>query len=229
MTGILHVVATPIGNLSDITLRALEVLKAVDVIACEDTRHTGRLLSHYKISSKLISLHDHNEAQRIEQILNLLEDEKSIALVSDAGTPLINDPGWRIVQAVIQAGGKVETLPGPAAFLTALVLSGLPTDRFVFEGFLPPKSHGRRKRLEILNADSRTVIVYESPYRVVKTLTDIEAVCGNVAVCCARELTKKFEECVRGTAGEVLDHFKNKTPKGEFVILFNREFSYEKK
>lgn len=229
MSGTLTLVATPIGNLGDISLRAIEVLKSADLIACEDTRHSGRLLKRYEISGKLLSLHDHNESARTVQILQaLIEEEKNVALISDAGTPLINDPGWRLVQTAIQQGVTVTSVPGPSALVTALTLSGLPADRFVFEGFLPVKSGARRKRLEFLAQEQRTVICYESPHRLVKSLRDIREVCGNVALCCARELTKKFEECIRGSVDEVISAFEKRPPKGEFVLLFNRDFNYEK-
>ena len=219
MSGTLFVVATPIGHLKDIGLRALETLKAVEAIACEDTRQTGKLLQHYAIRKPMVSLHDHNERAKTPELVNRLRAGESLALVSDGGTPLISDPGWRLVHEAIGAGVRVSWIPGPTAAIGALVLSGLPTDRFVFEGFLPPKSAARRKRLEALKGEARTVVLYESPHRLLKTLRDIHDVLGDVPIACARELTKMFEEVKRGTASEVLAHFERHAPKGEFVLV----------
>ena len=219
MSGTLYVVGTPVGNLGDITLRALETLKAVDAVACEDTRHTGKLLAHFQIDKPMVSLHDHNERARTPQLLDRLKAGESVALVSDGGTPLVSDPGWLVVHEAIKAGIPVSWIPGPAALIGGLVLSGLPTDRFVFEGFLPIKPGARRKRLEALKAETRTVVVYESPHRILKTLAEIRDVLGDIPIACARELTKMFEEVRRGTASELLAHFEQKAPKGEFVIV----------
>ena len=219
--GVLHVVATPIGNLNDITSRAVEILRTVDVIACEDTRQTGKLLARYEIRKPLVSLHDHNERQRTPELLEKLRAGQSLALVSDGGTPLISDPGWWLVRKALDAQIPVGWIPGPVALIGALVLSGLPTDRFVFEGFLPPKPGARRKRLEALKDETRTVVLYESPHRVVKTLRDIQDVLGDIPMACARELTKVFEEVRRGTVSEVLAHVARHAPRGEFVVVFN--------
>ena len=223
MAGTLFIVATPVGNLSDITLRALETLKAVDAIACEDTRQTSKLLQHYQIHKPLVSLHDHNERGRTPQVLRQLGDGQSIALVSDGGTPLINDPGWWLVRQAIEARMSVTWIPGAVAFIGALVLSGLPTDRFAFEGFLPVKSGARRIRLEALKNEERTVVFYESPHRLLRTLRDLHELLGNVPVCCARELTKKFEEVRHGSASEVLAHFEQHPPRGEFAVVLRTQ------
>ena len=221
MGATLFVVGTPIGNLQDITLRALETLKTVDMIACEDTRQTSKLLQHYEIRKPLISLYDHNERQRTPELLKRLQAGESIALVSDGGTPLISDPGWRLVHDAIEADIPVTWIPGPTALIGGLVLSGLPTDRFVFEGFLPVKPGERRRRLEALKAEVRTVILYESPHRLLKTLHAMHEVLGEVAVSCARELTKKFEEVFRGPVSEAASHFEQHPPRGEFVLAFH--------
>jgi len=219
-TGVLHIVATPIGNLNDITLRALETLKAVDVIACEDTRQTAKLRHHYQISKPMVSLHEHNERSRTPGLLERLKSGESVALVCDGGTPLINDPGWWLVHRAIEEQIPVSWIPGPTALIGGLVLSGLPAERFVFEGFLPPKSAARRKRLEALKTESRTVVMYESPHRLLKTLQDVRDVLGDVPMACARELTKTFEEVRRGTVSELLSHFEQHPPRGEFVVVF---------
>ena len=221
MVGTLYLVATPIGNLQDITLRALETLKSAAVIACEDTRQTGKLLNHYGISTPLISLHDHNERQRAPQLIERLTSGQSIALVSDGGTPLVSDPGWLLVRHAIDAGITVSWIPGPSALTGALVLSGLPTERFIFEGFLPVTSGRRRSRLAALKHEARTVVLYESPHRLLKTLNEIRDVIGDVPAACARELTKLFEEVRRGRISELIAHFEQKAPKGEFVIVLS--------
>jgi 16S rRNA (cytidine1402-2'-O)-methyltransferase len=215
----LSVVATPVGNLADITYRAIETLKAVDVIACEDTRQTGKLLAHYQIRKPLVSLHDHNERARTPELIERLKSGASIALVSDGGTPLISDPGWWLVHRAIEEGVQVTWVPGAAAVIGALVLSGLPTDRFVFEGFLPAKPGARRRRLEALKDEPRTVVLYESPHRVLKTLADIQDIVGDVLIACARELTKLHEEVRRGRVSEVLGHFKAHPPRGAFILV----------
>lgn len=221
MAGMLYMVATPVGNLRDITLRAVETLKSADVIACEDTRQTGKLLQHYEIRKPLVSLHDHNERQRTPEIIEKLKDGQSFALVCDGGTPLIADPGWWLVHRAIEEGVAVEWIPGPTALIGALALSGLPTDRFVFEGFLPVKPGARRKRLEVLKQEERTVVLYESPHRVIKTLQAIHEVCGDIEMSCSRELTKKFEETQRGRVSELLAHFEQHPPRGEFVLVLH--------
>ena len=223
MAGTLYVVATPIGNLKDITLRALETLRAVEVIACEDTRQTGKLLHCHGIKAPLISLHDHNERQRVPGLLEQLRSGRSVALVSDGGTPLVSDPGWRLVHEAAAARIPVTWIPGPAACIGALVLSGLPTDRFVFEGFLPAKPGQRRKRLEALREETRTVVLYESPHRLLKTLREIREVLGEVSIACARELTKMFEEVQRGRVSDLIAAFEQHPPRGEITLVFHAE------
>ena len=220
MGGTLYVVATPIGNLKDITLRALDTLKAVDLIACEDTRQTAKLLHHYQVATPLTSLHDHNERRRAPELLARLARGESVALVSDGGTPLISDPGWRVVHEAIGAGLPVCWIPGPTALIGGLVVSGLPTDRFAFEGFLPAKPGARRKRLEALRGESRTVVCYEAPQRLLRMLRELRALFGDIPVVCARELTKLFEEARRGPVSEVLAHFERHPPRGECTVVF---------
>ena len=220
MSGTLYIVATPIGNLKDITLRALETLKTVDVIACEDTRQTSKLLQHYEIRKPLISLHDHNERQRTPELLDRLRGGASVALVSDGGTPLVSDPGWWLVRQAINEGLPVSWVPGPTALIGALVLSGLPTDRFVFEGFLPVKPGARRKRLEALKDEQRTVVLYESPHRLLKTLREMLELIGDVPTACGRELTKMFENVQRGPASALIAHYEAHPPRGECVVVF---------
>ena len=219
MGGTLFIVSTPIGNLKDITLRALETLTAVDAIACEDTRQTGKLLAHYEIKKPLTALHDHNERFKTPELVNRLTRGESIALVSDGGTPLVSDPGWRLVHEAIAAEVPVTWIPGATALIGGLVLSGLPTDKFVFEGFLPPKSAARRRRLEFLKQEARTLILYESPHRLLKTLRDIYEVFGDIHIACARELTKLFEEVRRENVSAALAHFSKLPPRGEFVLV----------
>ena len=215
----LYIVPTPIGNLADITLRALEVLKSVDLILAEDTRTSGFLLKHYSITKPLQSFHNFNEHKILTSLVQRLEKGESMALVSDAGTPGISDPGFLIIRACLQAGLKVECLPGATAFVPALVKSGLPSDRFVFEGFLPVKK-GRQTLLKQLAEEERTMIFYESPYRLVKTLEQFGAYLGlDRRVSVSRELTKMFEETFTGTCEEVLHHFQSKEVKGEIVIV----------
>jgi 16S rRNA (cytidine1402-2'-O)-methyltransferase len=212
-------VATPIGNLADITERALETLRTADLILCEDTRRTQILLRHYGIQAKLLSYGAHNLASRRPQVLNKLREGARIALVSDSGTPGISDPGAELCRHALDAGLSVHAVPGPAAFIQALVLSGLPTARFVFEGFLPHKK-GRQKKLTSLAEEPRTIILYESPYRLLKTLRDLLEHLGNRRVAVARELTKRFEEVVRGNLAEVLESFEKRGKfLGEFVIV----------
>ena len=221
MPGTLFIVATPVGNLQDITLRALETLKSVGCIACEDTRQTSKLLRAHQITTPLVSLHDHNERQRTPELLKRLQGGESIALVSDGGTPVISDPGWRCVREAIDVHVAVTWIPGATALIGGLVLSGLPAERFIFEGFLPTKPGARRKRLEAWKNEERSVVFYESPYRIVKTLREIHEVLGDVHVACARELTKMFEEVRRGTPQELLQHFEQHAPKGELTIILN--------
>ena len=216
--GVLYIVPTPIGNLKDITLRALEVLKQVDLILAEDTRTTSNLLNHYQIAKPLSPYHQHNEHQVLQHLVHQLIDGKNIALVTDAGTPGISDPAFLLIRESIRAGVKVECLPGPTAFVPALVNSGIPSNRFVFEGFLPLKK-GRQTLLKRLAEEDRTMIFYESPVRLSKTLQDFINHFGTSRLCCvSRELTKVFEENKRGTLEEVFGYFKQKAVKGEIVI-----------
>ena len=217
--GTLYLVATPIGNLEDITLRALRTLKECDVVAAEDTRRTGQLLKHFNLSKPLLSYFQFNEAKRSEEIIERLRRGEKIALVTDAGSPGISDPGERVVQAARAAGLRVESVPGPCALVTALTASGLPTDEFHFIGFLPHKSGQRRKQLEAMQHFAGTLVLYESPYRIEKLLTELVGVFPERPVVLARELTKKFEEFLRGTAAELLEVTKKRSLKGEFVVL----------
>lgn len=233
--GILYIVATPIGNLQDITLRAIEILQTVDAIACEDTRKTGTLLSkilpmHSNTNnpikrSHLISYYEQNELQRIPEIINALRNGLNVALVSDAGTPTISDPGFKLVRECIEEGIKVESIPGPSSVITALVSSGLPTDKFLFLGY-PPKKPGHRKKLfqsitSIHRCIRVTYIVFESPHRLLKTLGELKEILGNIDLVVCRELTKIHEEIRREKISDSIDHFSKFAPKGEFVILFN--------
>lgn len=218
-TGTLYLVSTPIGNLEDITLRALRVLKEVELIAAEDTRRTRRLLRHYQISRPLISYHDHNKETRSPSLLEKLNSGKSLALVSDAGTPGISDPAFYLVRLAIQHGVPVVPVPGPSALISALIVSGLPPDRFAFEGFLPAKSGRRRRKLKALAGEERTILFFESPYRLKRTLEDILEIMGDRRATVARELTKKFEEVTRGTVTQLLEHYGEKKPRGEVVIV----------
>lgn len=218
-SGILYIVSTPIGNLSDITVRAIEILKQVDLIAAEDTRHTGVLLKNYGITTPLTSYHDFNKQKKGPELIERLLSGHSIALVSDAGTPGISDPGYLLIKLAIENQIQIVPIPGPAAFISALVVSGLPTDKFVFEGFLPNKPQKRKRRLEELAQEKRTLIFYESPYRLVKLLEELRQIFGERRICVARELTKKFEEIKRGTVSEVQQYFQQGKIKGELVIV----------
>ncbi len=214
----LYIVSTPIGNLKDITLRALEILKDVDFISCEDTRVTGFLLNHYEMKKDLVSLNANNESEKSEYILNRITDGESCALVSDAGTPAISDPGIRLISAAIKRGINIVAIPGPSAVTAALTLSGLPTNSFVFEGFLPQKK-GRQKKLKELSEESRTIVLYESTYRIEKLLNELnEYMPGRLIVVC-REITKKFEETWRGYPENILESLNEKTLKGEFALV----------
>ncbi len=217
--GVLYVVSTPIGNLEDITLRAVRVLKQVDVVAAEDTRRTGLLLKHYGVKSRLVSYHDFNKERKAPVLIGELKSGRSVAVTSDAGTPGISDPCYFLVKLAIMEKIKIVPIPGASAFLSALVISGLPTDRFAFEGFLPAKSGRKRKRLEELQKEKRTLIFYESPHRLLKTLQEISEVLGQRKMVVARELTKKFEEIKRGSPQEIIEHFKKSKPKGELVLV----------
>jgi len=223
MPGRLYVVSTPIGNLEDITYRAVRILKEVDWIACEDTRTTRRLLDHYGISKPTVSYHEHNETGRAAELIARIEQGESGALVSDAGTPLLSDPGYRLVHAAAEAGVRVEALPGPSALLAALVVSGLPTDRFLFAGFFPAKQGQRRHLLESLAGEAATLVFYEAPHRITETLEDIAAVLGQRHMAVARELTKIHEETLRGTADEIRESLiAREAVRGEFVVMIGK-------
>ena len=215
----LYIVPTPIGNLEDITLRAIKVLKAADLILAEDTRTSGKLLKHYEISTHMQSHHMHNEHKTIDRIVQRLQSGEVIALISDAGTPAISDPGFLLTRTCVENGIEVDCLPGATAFVPALVNSGLPNDKFVFEGFLPVKK-GRQTRLQLLAEETRTMIFYESPHKLLKTLGNFAEYFGtDRQVSVSRELSKLHEETIRGTVDEVIKHFENKPPKGEIVIV----------
>jgi 16S rRNA (cytidine1402-2'-O)-methyltransferase len=218
--GKLYVVGTPIGNLEDMTFRAIKTLKKVDWIAAEDTRHTGKLLQYFEITTPQISYHDHNHQSRLSLLLSYLQSGKDIALVSDAGMPGISDPGYELVQACLAEAIEVIPIPGVTALITALVVSGLSAERFCFEGFLPTKSKERSDRLENLMNDSRTLIFYEAPHRLLETLTDLEKYLGSERlIVTGRELTKLHEEFWRGTLTEAIAHYQQVTPKGEFTVI----------
>ena len=217
--GKLYLVPTPIGNLKDITFRAIEVLKEADLILAEDTRTSGKLLKHYEIDTHMHSHHMYNEHKTVEGIVDRIRNGETIALISDAGTPAISDPGFLLTRACVEAGLEVDCLPGATAFVPALVNSGLPNDKFVFEGFLTVKK-GRQTRLTLLAEETRTMIFYESPHKLVKTLTHFTEYFGtDRKVSVSREITKLHEETIRGTAEEVLQHFTKKPPKGELVVV----------
>lgn len=217
--GKLYIVPTPIGNLEDITFRAVRILKEVDLILAEDTRTSGKLLKHFEIGTHMHSHHMHNEHKTVENLISRLKAGETIALISDAGTPAISDPGFLLTRACVENKIDVECLPGPTAFVPALVNSGLPNDRFIFEGFLPEKK-GRQTRYLALAEESRTMILYVSPHKLVKTLTEFITYFGeDRPICVSRELSKLHEENVRGTVRDVLTHFENKPPKGEIVVV----------
>ena len=221
MTGALVLVATPIGNLGDMSQRAIDALKQAEIICCEDTRHSGKLLSHFGVSGKkLIVINEHTEYDAREEIVGFVASGKTVALITDAGTPGISDPGERLVVAVINAGLQVSAIPGPSALTMALVISGLPTSRFVFEGFLPRSGADRTERLAMTATESRTIVLYEAPHRLIKTLSDLTTACGAVRrVVVARELTKLHEEIWRGTLQDANMYFSTTEPRGEFVII----------
>jgi 16S rRNA (cytidine1402-2'-O)-methyltransferase len=224
MAGTLYLVATPIGNLRDITFRAVEVLKGVDVIACEDTRHTRKLLNALEIDNKLVSYHEHNESERAAELTDMLAAGKSVAVVSDAGTPGINDPGFRLVQAAREVGAPVVPIPGAVAFVNAVVASGLPTDSLFFGGFLPAKTGERRRRLEELSEIPATLIFYEAPHRLIASLRDCREVLGDRNASVARELTKLHEEIATARLSELIEQFENDTVRGEIVLTIDRMF-----
>ncbi|MGB5171696.1 16S rRNA (cytidine(1402)-2'-O)-methyltransferase [Eudoraea sp.] len=219
MSGKLLLVPTPIGNLEDITLRALRVLKEVDLILAEDTRTSKKLLMHYGIDTPLQSYHMHNEHKILNSIVSKLKSGAQLALISDAGTPSISDPGFLLTRASLEEGIEIECLPGATAFVPALVNSGLPNDRFIFEGFLPVKK-GRQSRLKALAEETRTMVIYESPHKLLKTLLQFQEYFGSDrSISVSRELSKLYEETIRGSIAEVLEHFNNNQPKGEFVLI----------
>ena len=221
--GTLYVVATPIGNLEDITHRAVRVLKEADLIACEDTRQTRKLLDHYSIDTPMVSYHEHNEARRAEELVGKLEQGLDVAQVSDAGMPGISDPGYRVVKLAVERSITVVPIPGPSAMVAALAASGLPTDAFEFRGFLPAKSGQRRTALEALRGVQHTVVLYEAPHRIVETLEDIVQALGpHTPVVIARELTKVHEEFLRSTAKEALDRLRGREVKGEITLLIGK-------
>jgi 16S rRNA (cytidine1402-2'-O)-methyltransferase len=222
MTGTLYLVATPIGNLADITHRALDVLKSVVLIACEDTRHTRKLLQHYGIATKTVSYHEHNEQERARQLIETLREGKDVAVVSDAGTPSISDPGFRLVRAAIENDVPVVPVPGPSALIAALIAAGLPTDEFFFGGFLPARSNARRTRLNELRSVPGTLVFYEAPHRIAETLKDAREMLGEREAVVARELTKLHEEIKRGRLSELAEHYSNEEPRGEIVLLIDR-------
>lgn len=222
MTGTLYLVATPIGNLADISRRALETLETADFVACEDTRHTGKLLHHFGISKRLLSYHEHNEHERAGEIARLLFEGKSIALVSDAGTPGISDPAFRAVRAAREVGARIVPIPGAVAFVSALIVSGLPTDSIFFGGFLPSKKNERRSRLAEVKAVPATMIFYETPHRLAKSLVDCLEILGDRSAVVARELTKLHEEIIAGSLRELTEKFSNLDVKGEIVLVIDR-------
>jgi 16S rRNA (cytidine1402-2'-O)-methyltransferase len=222
MPGTLYLVATPIGNLADITHRALDILRNVSLIACEDTRHTRKLLQHYGIETKTISYHEHNEQQRARELVQTLHEGNDVAVVSDAGTPSISDPGYRLVRAAIENDIPVVPVPGPSALISALVATGLPTDEFFFGGFLPAKSNARRTRLNELRSVPGTLVFYEAPHRLAETLNDALEILGEREAAVARELTKLHEEIKRGRLSELANHYATEEPRGEIVLLIDR-------
>jgi 16S rRNA (cytidine1402-2'-O)-methyltransferase len=220
--GTLYLVATPIGNLADITHRAIDVLKNVALIACEDTRHTRKLLQHYGIATKTISYHEHNEQERARQLVALLSEGKDVAVVSDAGTPSISDPGFRLVRAAIENDLPVVPVPGPSALISALIAAGLPTDEFFFGGFLPARSNARRTKLTELRSIPATLVFYEAPHRLAETLKDALEILGEREAVVARELTKLHEELRRDRLSKLAEHYLSEEPRGEIVLLIDR-------
>jgi 16S rRNA (cytidine1402-2'-O)-methyltransferase len=222
MSGTLYLVATPIGNLQDMTFRAVEVLKSVDVIACEDTRHTRKLLNAFEITTKFVSYHDHNEGERSDELGRMLAKGQAVAIVSDAGTPGINDPGFRIVQKAIEIGADVVPIPGAVAFVNAVIASGLPTDSIYFGGFLPSKTGERKKRLREVAEIPATLVFYETPHRIAAALRDANDVLGDRNAAIARELTKLHEEIIRGSLTALASHLEDQPARGEMVFMIDR-------
>lgn len=222
MPGTLYLVATPIGNLADITHRAIDVLTNVAVIACEDTRHTRKLLQHYGISTKTVSYHEHNEQERARQLIDILREGKDVAVVSDAGTPSISDPGFRLVRAAIENDVSVVPVPGPSALISALIAAGLPTDEFFFGGFLPARSNARRTKLSELRSIPATLVFYEAPHRLAETLKDAYEILGEREAVVARELTKLHEELRRDRLSKLAEHYSSEDARGEIVLLIDR-------
>ena len=215
----LYVVSTPIGNLKDITLRAIEVLKAVDLIACEDTRHTRIILDRYAITTPTTSYYQYNKIGKAKYLINLLKQDKNIALVSDSGTPGILDPGYHLINLALQNNITITSIPGPVALIAALVVSGKPTHKFIFEGFLPSKKQARKNRLQGLKKLKYTIVFYESPHRILSTLQDIKEIFGDIQLVCCRELTKKFEEIKRGRVTKLISELSFRRVRGEFVVI----------
>lgn len=223
MRGTLYLISTPIGNLEDITHRAVRLLGQVDLIACEDTRHTRKLLNHYGLNTRTVSYHEHNEQERAAQLLKLIESGSDVAIVSDAGTPGISDPGFRLTRLAIEGGARVVPVPGPSALITALVASGLPTDEFFFGGFLPARSGARRTRLKEVADMPATLIFYEAPHRIAASLKDAQEVLGERTAVVARELTKLHEEIARGRLSELAARFSSEDARGEMVLIIDRD------
>jgi 16S rRNA (cytidine1402-2'-O)-methyltransferase len=226
--GKLYLIPTPIGNLEDITQRALRILSEVDLIACEDTRRSGQLLAHFGIQKKKMSYFEHNEVKRVPQIIGLIEEGQSVAVISDGGSPGLSDPAYRLVKAAVERDITVEALPGANAVIPALTASGCPTDRFFFEGFLPVKSQKRKKRLAELSEYPHTLVIYESVHRIKKTLIDIAEIFGDRHICIAREITKMHEEYLRGNAVEILARLDKSKPRGEFTIVISGPYEKTK-
>ena len=221
--GKLYVVATPIGNMGDITIRALEILKSVDLILSEDTRETSKLLKYYKIQNSQISYRDQNHTRVFDNILETLKSGKNMALVSDSGTPLVSDPGFKLIHELVEKGIKIESIPGPSAVISALTVSGLPTDKFTFVGFLPKKPGQQEKILKEYGNLESTLVIYESPYRVVKLLEQIQRTLGNRKICVVKDLTKMYEHLIYGEINDILTDRTSIKPKGEYVILVAKE------
>ena len=224
--GTLFIVSTPIGNLKDITLRALEVLKEVDIVAAEDTRHSRKLFSRYDIKTRLISYYGAKEELKGDEVLRELRGGKKVALISDAGTPGISDPGYYLIKRAAEEGYNILTIPGPSALISAITISGLPIARFVFEGFLPPKGSARRKRIESLKGEERAVVIYESPRRAIKTLKELHAALGDRQAAMARELTKIHEELVRGRISDIINTLEKNGVKGEITLIIGGEANH---